>query len=147
ALPGRADPRGAPGGPSRRRSGRPAAGRPFGTRGRTRRRPRGGPIGVARRRSASFDQGRPALHARGARGRAQLERPHVAGAALDLAAAGTRVHDELELTGCHVRDLPVDAVDRKSTRLNSSHVKISYAVFCLKKKQPEYPSITWHNLS
>src|SRR5690606_41690430 len=27
-----------------------------------------------------------------------------------------------------------DAIDRKSTRLNSSHVKISYAVFCLKKK-------------
>src|SRR5690606_41655232 len=26
--------------------------------------------------------------------------------------------------------------DRKSTRLNSSHVKISYAVFCLKKKIP-----------
>src|SRR5690606_40544804 len=26
------------------------------------------------------------------------------------------------------------SVDRKSTRLNSSHVKISYAVFCLKKK-------------
>src|SRR5690606_41434522 len=26
--------------------------------------------------------------------------------------------------------------DRKSTRLNSSHVKISYAVFCLKKKTP-----------
>src|SRR5690606_39477148 len=34
---------------------------------------------------------------------------------------------------------PVDEVlqdgDRKSTRLNSSHVKISYAVFCLKKKK------------
>src|SRR5690606_41853500 len=29
---------------------------------------------------------------------------------------------------------PPSAVDRKSTRLNSSHVKISYAVFCLKKK-------------
>src|SRR5690606_40127953 len=29
---------------------------------------------------------------------------------------------------------PVPAPDRKSTRLNSSHVKISYAVFCLKKK-------------
>src|SRR5690606_12821191 len=28
-------------------------------------------------------------------------------------------------------------VDRKSTRLNSSHVKISYAVFCLKKKKEE----------
>src|SRR5690606_41293830 len=28
-----------------------------------------------------------------------------------------------------------DNIDRKSTRLNSSHVKISYAVFCLKKKK------------
>src|SRR5690606_41147996 len=28
-----------------------------------------------------------------------------------------------------------NALDRKSTRLNSSHVKISYAVFCLKKKK------------
>src|SRR5690606_42025277 len=28
-------------------------------------------------------------------------------------------------------------IDRKSTRLNSSHVKISYAVFCLKKKKEE----------
>src|SRR5690606_41647206 len=32
------------------------------------------------------------------------------------------------------RDLPF-LKDRKSTRLNSSHVKISYAVFCLKKKK------------
>src|SRR5437870_7110288 len=31
-------------------------------------------------------------------------------------------------------DDPVAIVDRKSTRLNSSHVAISYAVFCLKKK-------------
>src|SRR5436305_6961972 len=29
----------------------------------------------------------------------------------------------------------VDRKDRKSTRLNSSHVRISYAVFCLKKKK------------
>src|SRR5256885_10424382 len=29
------------------------------------------------------------------------------------------------------------AVDRKSTRLNSSHLVISYAVFCLKKKKKE----------
>src|SRR5438874_10535652 len=29
------------------------------------------------------------------------------------------------------------ATDRKSTRLNSSHVEISYAVFCLKKKKNE----------
>src|SRR5256885_16837051 len=29
-------------------------------------------------------------------------------------------------------------VDRKSTRLNSSHLVISYAVFCLKKKKKKY---------
>src|SRR3712207_3548698 len=31
-------------------------------------------------------------------------------------------------------DIPNEFVDRKSTRLNSSHANISYAVFCLKKK-------------
>src|SRR5436309_10831535 len=31
--------------------------------------------------------------------------------------------------------LDIRVLDRKSTRLNSSHVKISYAVFCLKKKK------------
>src|SRR5690554_7577177 len=31
--------------------------------------------------------------------------------------------------------------DRKSTRLNSSHVRISYAVFCLKKKKVTYPKV------
>src|SRR5690606_12490587 len=31
--------------------------------------------------------------------------------------------------------VPLAGGDRKSTRLNSSHVKISYAVFCLKKKK------------
>src|SRR5438874_7781378 len=30
---------------------------------------------------------------------------------------------------------PFTTIDRKSTRLNSSHVEISYAVFCLKKKK------------
>src|SRR5690554_7595819 len=30
---------------------------------------------------------------------------------------------------------PRNIIDRKSTRLNSSHVRISYAVFCLKKKK------------
>src|SRR5690606_40056846 len=35
--------------------------------------------------------------------------------------------------GCFIR-----IGDRKSTRLNSSHVKISYAVFCLKKKKTGY---------
>src|SRR5260221_9723453 len=32
-------------------------------------------------------------------------------------------------------DKPVRKTDRKSTRLNSSHTVISYAVFCLKKKK------------
>src|SRR3712207_8335581 len=32
-------------------------------------------------------------------------------------------------------------VDRKSTRLNSSHANISYAVFCLKKKTPDQPTV------
>src|SRR5207253_5785675 len=31
-------------------------------------------------------------------------------------------------------------IDRKSTRLNSSHVAISYAVFCLKKKKQQHTS-------
>src|SRR2546429_4594433 len=34
--------------------------------------------------------------------------------------------------------LPLAATDRKSTRLNSSHGYISYAVFCLKKKNKIY---------
>src|SRR2546430_11634611 len=32
-----------------------------------------------------------------------------------------------------------DCADRKSTRLNSSHSQISYAVFCLKKKKTQMP--------
>src|SRR2546427_2258058 len=34
-----------------------------------------------------------------------------------------------------------DRPDRKSTRLNSSHSQISYAVFCLKKKKTTYSTI------
>src|SRR5690606_41617459 len=44
-----------------------------------------------------------------------------------------------ELDGFCSASLLIDsAADRKSTRLNSSHVKISYAVFCLKKKKKTY---------
>src|SRR5690606_41697210 len=77
--------------------------------------------------------------------RDDLVRVHVrrrAGAALDhvdaevlVMAPGldlvTGLHDRLE----HVVGELAEIVDRKSTRLNSSHVKISYAVFCLKKKK------------
>src|SRR5256885_5712439 len=39
-------------------------------------------------------------------------------------------------------DIPMNEslIDRKSTRLNSSHLVISYAVFCLKKKKKNLPS-------
>src|SRR5437773_9365131 len=35
----------------------------------------------------------------------------------------------------HLIETDFDRLDRKSTRLNSSHITISYAVFCLKKKR------------
>src|SRR5438067_6299202 len=38
-------------------------------------------------------------------------------------------------------------IDRKSTRLNSSHVSISYAVFCLKKKKNEQYQATSQDTS
>src|SRR3712207_7583738 len=58
--------------------------------------------------------------------------------ALLLAAARGIYPDLIELRfGERVVELEGDAdavTDRKSTRLNSSHANISYAVFCLKKK-------------
>src|SRR5256885_15137219 len=66
------------------------------------------------------------------------------GVALDLAAAhryelvGSVVVQLLLAVVClHLRDA-VAAGDRKSTRLNSSHLVISYAVFCLKKKKKHH---------
>src|SRR3712207_9336092 len=65
---------------------------------------------------------------RGAHGLAAADRvqPHPGGAAREHAGGvrgGAAVSDE------------DDGGDRKSTRLNSSHANISYAVFCLKKKK------------
>src|SRR5437588_7691706 len=42
------------------------------------------------------------------------------------------------------RASPTAALDRKSTRLNSSHTVISYAVFCLKKKKKHKKEETTH---
>src|SRR3989442_5454810 len=42
----------------------------------------------------------------------------------------------------HHKVFAVSQPDRKSTRLNSSHVRISYAVFCLKKKKKKYNDYT-----
>src|SRR3712207_8868250 len=43
----------------------------------------------------------------------------------------------------HVGDELQVFIDRKSTRLNSSHANISYAVFCLKKKKNTYNIISF----
>src|SRR5690606_41178874 len=57
--------------------------------------------------------------------------------ALDRAASQQNrgyYFDLLEFLDNHQKGMTPSTPDRKSTRLNSSHVKISYAVFCLKKK-------------
>src|SRR3712207_8881650 len=43
--------------------------------------------------------------------------------------------------GCNLYRATYTSADRKSTRLNSSHANISYAVFCLKKKKRSYRPI------
>src|SRR5258705_7400832 len=61
----------------------------------------------------------------GAQGRLESERRKSGGAAFG------------KQLGCEPREIVIceRSVDRKSTRLNSSHLGISYAVFCLKKKK------------
>src|SRR5437773_12497265 len=54
----------------------------------------------------------------------------------DAVRSAGEFHKRLGLTGVILTKLDGDARDRKSTRLNSSHITISYAVFCLKKKTP-----------
>src|SRR3712207_8251843 len=64
-------------------------------------------------------------------------------------AVGVRGDDgELDVLDREQRP-PQRLQDRKSTRLNSSHANISYAVFCLKKKKPHdvsHPRIPTINL-
>src|SRR5437667_8724953 len=68
------------------------------------------------------------------------------------------LHDALPIFERAIRALgdPLDVIDRrrielrrvrdrKSTRLNSSHITISYAVFCLKKKSVRRPRLTARN--
>src|SRR5690606_40423302 len=76
--------------------------------------------------------------------------PIYQGTGLSGAPLLTRVDSTIDFTwggGSPDSNIPSDGfsvrwIDRKSTRLNSSHVKISYAVFCLKKKNttPRPPS-------
>src|SRR3712207_7930300 len=65
--------------------------------------------------------------------------------ALPISGSGRGTYDlaclygGLELVGVDINPVSVERaareLDRKSTRLNSSHANISYAVFCLKKKK------------
>src|SRR5204863_9385150 len=75
------------------------------------------------------------------------------------------LHDALPILHCILRDVldctadhvvvcvravhghAAAAPDRKSTRLNSSHVEISYAVFCLKKKKKKYKDTSATNIT
>src|SRR5690606_14484224 len=70
--------------------------------------------------------------------KAQIVTPLLKGGRL-YAAAGVHMLTPREWTEDEVELVDIVAErDRKSTRLNSSHVKISYAVFCLKKKRDRY---------
>src|SRR2546427_5927467 len=61
--------------------------------------------------------------------------------ALPLYYAGAVISESMIL------ELGPVLTDRKSTRLNSSHSQISYAVFCLKKKKKIYTALcTQHNM-
>src|SRR2546426_8818598 len=91
------------------------------------------------RRRARGERQRRGLHG-GRRGSASLE--HRARRRAVRRHEGEDERDEQEDTGAPPGDpgeqgrrLPATHEDRKSTRLNSSHLVISYAVFCLKKKK------------
>src|SRR5262245_64569112 len=66
-------------------------------------------------------------------------------AAVELARrARSAPHTDDRLFVSHLVDLVAGVLaDRKSTRLNSSHLGISYAVFCLKKKKKKQKHVTW----
>src|SRR5437773_3058937 len=64
----------------------------------------------------------------------ELASPSPASEADDEVVNSAAESPALLVFGNHVRGWIPGSRDRKSTRLNSSHITISYAVFCLKKK-------------
>src|SRR2546422_3667395 len=68
-------------------------------------------------------------------GRHAPPRPAMTFRARLLLGFGAVVLVPLTVFGLQVRVVMANRLDRKSTRLNSSHGYISYAVFCLKKKK------------
>src|SRR5690242_21096123 len=62
-------------------------------------------------------------------------------AGLGLVVGRARARRRIAIDDLHQRGRRLG--DRKSTRLNSSHMSISYAVFCLKKKIKKYKKNDW----
>src|SRR2546421_7832182 len=63
-------------------------------------------------------------------------------ALLGMLSAHVSLAQQVEDAGA----MPAEDIDRKSTRLNSSHDQISYAVFCLKKKKSALPAMLCSHL-
>src|SRR5256885_11598228 len=77
----------------------------------------------------------------GAHGRLIFGEQHglgAAGRALDRRRRRRRFDGCVDAREIDLERRTVAGLDRKSTRLNSSHLVISYAVFCLKKKKTEH---------
>src|SRR5260221_2116369 len=72
-----------------------------------------------------------------------LFRSHFLSLSLALSAPAVAQACEAPQPAIPTSTVPPNAEDRKSTRLNSSHTVISYAVFCLKKKKIS-PSVRDH---
>src|SRR5688572_32327118 len=70
-------------------------------------------------------------------GRLRVERGQIA-----VDDARRRAEETRRRAGHRLRDAGQQLADRKSTRLNSSHSQISYAVFCLKKKKKNHKQDT-----
>src|SRR5690606_39712069 len=92
-------------------------------------------IVVFARGSAAID--RTGLRGRRAAGQRQGQRQGLCRFRAGAPAEGSRAHHDRHVSSiaCGAASCSWVISDRKSTRLNSSHVKISYAVFCLKKKK------------
>ena len=60
---------------------------------------------------------------------------------------GSKLYKRDKFLGLNAKKYSPADIDRKSTRLNSSHGYISYAVFCLKKKKPKNKKKTTQNRS
>src|SRR5690349_22160684 len=84
------------------------------------------PILAARRTHRHDGRGQHVTHS---------ELVEIQGHLIDTASLSKVLNDITEYGGDYkVDQFDIGHGDRKSTRLNSSHVEISYAVFCLKKK-------------